>query len=148
MSICLGSESRSALIAKLGQLERDGARLRRELQAIDDDGAFDPAVTSEASRLSAQLIRQHFEALLDNPDVTAGAGVRDMVCGMIDKIVVSPDGEADVQVTITGTAASLMQAAAMLDTFGQTKKPPAPVASGADQSVVAGAGFEPAAFRL
>jgi hypothetical protein len=71
-----------------------------------------------------------------------------MVRGMIDKIVVSPDGETDVQVTISGAAAGLTQAARLLETFTPTKKAPAPDASGADLSLVAGAGFEPAGFRL
>jgi len=71
-----------------------------------------------------------------------------MVRGMIDNIVESPDGEIDVQVTISGAAAGLMQAAGLLETFTPTKKAPAPEASGVDLSLVAGAGFEPAAFRL
>ena len=42
----------------------------------------------------------------------------------IDKIVAAPDRETDVQFTITGTAAGLMQTAGLLDQFKPTKKPP------------------------
>ena len=69
-----------------------GSRLGgTELRAIDDDDALDPAKVGEAVRSAAQFIREHFEALLCDPTLTASAGTREMVRSTIDKIVVVSD---------------------------------------------------------
>ena len=72
-----------------------------------------------------------------------------MIRGMIERITVSRHESGKVQVSVRGAFAGVMQAAGLVERYAlKTKKAPEPGGSRADLSVVAGAGFEPAAFRL
>ncbi len=69
---------------------------------------------------------------------------------MIEKIVVLPQEGHAAQIEIFGRFTSVIAAAGLLKSFEQTSNANTPEAgaSGVLHSVVAGAGFEPAAFRL
>ena len=73
--------------------------------------------------------------------------------GMIERIEIVRHESRAIEVTVQGRFAGVMQAAGLTEQYSlknALKTPTAPEAgaSGADLSVVAGAGFEPAAFRL
>ncbi len=75
--------------------------------------------------------------------------LREIVRGMNEKIIVNPQPGATLSLTIHGKFAGVMQAAGLLDALTpQTQTAPEAVASRAVGLLVAGAGFEPAAFRL
>ncbi len=81
-------------------------------------------------------------------EVNAQARVRNPIA-VIDRITIIRHENGQMQVTVRVRFAGVMQAAGLVERYGlKTKKAPAPEASGASLSVVAGAGFEPAAFRL
>jgi site-specific DNA recombinase len=65
---------------------------------------------------------------------------------MIDRVVLTPKPEGrGLEATLYGALAALLSVVAEIS--GE-KKPPVAGPSGGQLSVVAGAGFEPAAFRL
>ncbi len=77
---------------------------------------------------------------------------------MIQRLRVSRQESGAVEIAVRGEFAGVMQAAApvercLVECYGLPKAPKTQTASepgrpGADLSLVAGAGFEPAAFRL
>ena len=73
---------------------------------------------------------------------------------MIERITVIRHESGATEISVRGAFfAGVMQAAGLVESYGLARafgqeKAPEPGASGADQCLVAGAGFEPAAFRL
>ena len=89
------------------------------------------------------------EELISRPTHPAAPKVRKMVRGMIDKVTIGRHESGAVEVDVHGAFAGVMQAAGLVERYAsRTKKAPEGGTSGAVLSVVAGAGFEPAAFRL
>jgi hypothetical protein len=96
-----------------------------------------------------QAARDQIETLLSRPEQPDALRLREKVRGMIDRITIIRHENGQIQVTVRGRFAGMMQAAGPVERYAlKTKKAPEAGASGADLSVVAGAGFEPAAFRL
>ncbi len=138
-----------ALIAKLGDLEAEEKRLRAELDAIDEQMAPEPAEIAGEVEATIQSVRDQIEMLLSNPVGPNGAAFREVVRSMIERITIARHVNGQVEVTVRGRFAGVMQAAGLVERYAlKHEKAPEAAASGADLSVVAGAGFEPAAFRL
>ena len=75
--------------------------------------------------------------------------LREMVRSMIERITISRHESGAIEVGVRGAFAGVMQAAGLLDRHAlRTTKLSGAFASNGSLSVVAGAGFEPAAFRL
>ena len=89
------------------------------------------------------------EGLLSDASAPNLLAFRNIVRNMIERITVSRHESGAAEISIRGEFAGVMQAAGLVEKYAlKTKTPPAPEAAGAALSVVAGAGFEPAAFRL
>ena len=138
-----------ALLAKLGALEGDATRLRHEMEAIDATIAPEPAAIASDVEFLLQTLRANIEGILGGAENGPDARLRETIRGMIDRIVVTPLDANTSSITVHGKFAGVMCAAGLLERYqpGQQKTPEG-LASGASLSVVAGAGFEPAAFRL
>ena len=68
---------------------------------------------------------------------------------MIERVVVSRHESEQIEVAVRSRFAGVMAAAGLVERHAlRRQEAPAPEASGTHLSVVAGAGFEPAAFRL
>ena len=137
-----------ALIAKLGELEKEAERLRAGVEEIDAAITPEPAEIAGEVEAYIRTVRENIEIFLGDPIGANSAGLRDLIRGMIDKIVVTCRDEESSMIAVHGKFAGVMHAAGLLDHYEAIEKAPAPGASGASLSVVAGAGFEPAAFRL
>ena len=75
--------------------------------------------------------------------------LREMVRGMVERITIGRHDSGAIEVGVRGAFAGVMRAAGLVERHAlKTTKAPDALASGASLSVVAGAGFEPAAFRL
>ena len=135
------------LIAKLATLESEAKRLRAEIEDLDD--AVAPLVLSTVEVESMiENFASNLESLFDATD-RASVALREKLRGMIERIVVTPREGQDPLFTVEGDFVGVMQAAGLLgDWEPKTQTAPEAGASGAVLSVVAGAGFEPAAFRL
>ena len=138
-----------ALIAKLGELEAQEKRLKAEIEAIDDAIAPEPAEIASEVEATIQSVRDQIESLLSNPVGPNSAAFREVVRGMIERITIVRHESGAIEVTVRGQFAGVMQAAGLVERYAlKQRKAPEAGASGASLSVVAGAGFEPAAFRL
>ena len=143
----------AALLGKLSGLETDKAKLESDIAALEDAAAPLPPLSTEkivaAYRL---LIEQHVfrffdPAMASTDDPGAGSQLRDRLRGMIEGIVVTPlADDAGVAVTLRGDFRGILAA---LNTGEPIEsKGPSVATEGPSSSVVAGAGFEPATFRL
>ena len=138
-----------ALIDKLTQLEAETASLRLELEALE--AAEPPApleMTDDVDALIQDAAR-NIERVISGATHPEAPRVREMVRDMIERITISRHESGAIEVAVRGAFAGVMQAAGLVERHAlETKKAPGAFASGASLSVVAGAGFEPAAFRL
>ena len=137
-----------ALIAKLAELEKEAERLRAGVEEIDAAITPEPAEIAGEVETYIRTVRENIETFLSDPIGRNSAGLRDLIRGMIDKIVVTRRDEESSTIAVHGKFAGVMHAAGLLDHYEAIEKAPALGATGASLSVVAGAGFEPPAFRL
>jgi hypothetical protein len=123
--------------------------LRTEIAAIKARIAPEPAEIAGGVELVLQTLRANIEGIIGGAQSGRDAKVRETIRGMIDKIVVTRRDAGMSVIAVHGKFAGVMHAAGLLETYmpGNGKAPEA-LASGAGLSLVAGAGFEPAAFRL
>ena len=123
-----------ALTDRLRVLEAERDDLREQLQALDDAEpvvALHPAAADKYRQIIGEL-RLHLEGIKEGQPRDA---LFEALRGMIDKVVITPTGERKpVDIQVHGTLAELL-----------IQKREAPQLRGA---MVAGAGFEPATFRL
>ena len=123
--------------------------LRLELEALE--AAEPPApleMTDDVDALIQDAAR-NIERVISGATHPEAPRVREMVRGMIERITISRHESGAIEVAVRGAFAGVMQAAGLVERHAlTTKKAPGAFASGASLSVVAGAGFEPAAFRL
>ena len=139
----------AALIAKLGELETEENRLKSELEAVDEAIAPEPAEITAEVEATLQSARNQIESLLSCPAHPDALELRERVRSMIERVVVNRRHNGQIEVTVRGRFAGVMAAAGLVEGYAsKQRKAPAPGASGAHLPVVAGAGFEPAAFRL
>ena len=129
-------QARSALLGRLEKLEAQKAGLDAELAAP-------PAPRTVITEGFASHYRRKIDALIDTlnaPDLRAEAGER--LRAAIGKVVLAPDAESGLSAELHGDLAEIL-------TLGAGQQKPADGDAAAGQiSMVAGAGFEPATFRL
>ena len=166
---------RDALKAERAQRERKAAELARKIAAIlraIEDGLYEPAMKARLAELKDERDRIRADSrafdggaldVLLHPElaeayryrierlqrVLAGpeqGEAREIVRSMIERVVLTPraDGQG-LDATLFGDLGALLSVCAEIS---GDKKPSAPGAAEGQLSVVAGAGFEPAAFRL
>ena len=138
------------LIDKLAALEAEAGRLAAEIEAISQAVAPPPAVSQELAEFAVKTFFDRLEDLLAKPDDPHLAAFRNAVREMIDWISVDPE-DGELSVVIHGRVEGLLFAAWMQDddpAVAAQQKTLEAEASRVMASVVAGAGFEPAAFRL
>ncbi|WP_209882469.1 recombinase family protein [Azospirillum soli] len=127
---------------RLTTLEADKARLLADGE--DADTGLPPILIHP--NLS-ELYRRKVEALEDA--LAAGvesAEAMELVRAMIDRVVLTPSpAGAGLDANLHGELAGIL---AVCEGVAQTHKRPDPCGTGRQVSVVAGAGFEPATFRL
>jgi site-specific DNA recombinase len=145
---------RDDLRGELAQVER---RLRRIVEAIADGM---PARTLKEELLALEARQEQTEAeLAAAPDLAqvyrrkvaalaealAAEAIRDeafeLIRSLLDKIVLVPEGE-ELRLEIHGDLAGILELCRQSKTPGRSR------ASAEQIKVVAGAGFEPATFRL
>ena len=92
------------------------------------------------------------QASLNAPEIRAAAS--DALRALIERVVLTPDADAPdgLRVELYGDLAEILRLGetgqAEIDAAGLTANPPERAFQGVRLSLVAGAGFEPAAFRL
>ena len=88
-------------------------------------------------------------AEVDDPTIV---DLKESVRAMIEKIVVWPQEEAPSRIELQGRFAGVMAATGLLESYEEREpanaNSPVSCEAGELHSLVAGAGFEPAAFRL
>ena len=138
----------SSLLDKLRMLEAQAVKQQAGLDEADLRFVEPPALERRQIEAALRTISDNLSMIFDEIEDPAIAGIRSTVRGMIEKIVVTP-GTEEPKIAVYGRFAGLMQAAGLLESFEPPKAtPPEAFASEGILSVVAGAGFEPAAFRL
>jgi site-specific DNA recombinase len=130
-----------AMKARLAELKGEREKLKSECRAFDP-AAFDVLMHPQLAEGYRRKI-ERLERLFEGSDQDEA---RDIVRSMIERVVLTPRRDrSGLDATLYGALAALMSASAEI---AGIKKPPAAGPSGGQLSVVAGAGFEPAAFRL
>jgi site-specific DNA recombinase len=166
---------RDALQAEWASRERKAAELDRKIASIFraiEDGLYEPAMKARLVELKEERDRLKTESrafdpaaldVLMHPQLAEGYRrrierlerllegseqdeAREIVRSMIERVVLTPrpDGSG-LDATLFGALAALLSVSAEVS---GNKKPSAARPSEGQLSVVAGAGFEPAAFRL
>jgi site-specific DNA recombinase len=166
---------RNAIKAEVASRDRKAAELDRKINAIFraiEDGLYEPAIKARLAELKdereklrsgdrpfdpaaidvllhpqlAEGYRQKIERLERLLEGSDQDEAREIVRSMIDRVVLTPraDGRR-LDATLYGALATLLLVSAEV---AGNKKPSAAGPSEGQLSVVAGAGFEPAAFRL
>jgi site-specific DNA recombinase len=166
---------RNAIKAEVASRHRKAAELDRKINAIFraiEDGLYEPAIKARLAELKdereklrsgdrpfdpaaidvllhpqlAEGYRQKIERLERLLEGSDQDEAREIVRSMIDRVVLTPraDGRR-LDATLYGALATLLLVSAEV---AGNKKPSAAGPSEGQLSVVAGAGFEPAAFRL
>ncbi len=131
-----GSGSR-ALAARLGELESKEDELNARLTQVPVDI---PDLHPNLAGIYRRKVERLAEALRrpDERDEAAEA-----IRALIERITLTPGAKrGEIAATLHGDLGTILEWAA------QTQKTPGACATGVSVSVVAGAGFEPAAFRL
>ena len=138
-----------ALLAKLAQLQAEARGLQADLQALEDAGSPAPLDMTEDVDATIEAAAQQIEHLISRPTHPDAPKLREMVRSMIERITISRHESGAVEVGVRGAFAGVMQAAGLVERHAlETTKVGRDWSPVAAQSVVAGAGFEPAAFRL
>ena len=127
--------------ARLAELKDERDKLK--IDKVDSNGPdLDLLLHPQLAEGYRRRIEQ-LERVLDGPDQTEA---REIVRSMIDEVILTPRADGSgLDATLVGALAALLSVCAEVS---GNKKPPAAGPSGGQLSVVAGAGFEPAAFRL
>jgi hypothetical protein len=108
-----------------------------------------PAEITVDINAQIQAAARQIESLISHPTHPDAPKLREKVRSMIEGITIGRHASGAIEVGVRGTFAGVMQAAGLAERRApKTKTAPDAVASGASLSLVAGAGFEPAAFRL
>jgi site-specific DNA recombinase len=138
-----GAGQASLLLPRLKQRKTEQEALAAKLDALAH-GAEDPFEMPDLPAAYGALVRS-LEDTLRDPEVVQRA--HEALADMIETVVLTPDPEAQDGYTITlrGDCAGILGAYGGLE---KEKLPGAVLRSGSQFSVVAGAGFEPATFRL
>ena len=138
-----------ALITKLKQLEAEEVGLETKLRALETVEPPAPLDITEEVDAMIRAAAQQIEQAISRPVHPDAPKLREMVRGMIERITISRHESGAIEVGVRGAFAGVMRAAGLVERHAlKTTKAPDAFASGASLSVVAGAGFEPAAFRL
>ncbi len=141
-----------ALLDKLALLEKEAARLTTQIAT--EEAVRSPAPPPERHQVEAALetIAANLHLIFDEVDDPTIVDLKESVRAMIEKIVVMPQEGAPARIEIHGRFAGVMAAAGLLEGYEEQVTPDARTPPSCDEgvvlSVVAGAGFEPAAFRL
>ena len=125
--------------ARMEELEQQKTELEHTLQdvPIPPDLHLHPSLSQVYADKVARL-----EEALDDPETRAEA--MEIIRGMIDRIVLTPVEEG-LRAELRGDLAEIVAAC---ETVEGKKELPGNIIPGSQLSVVAGAGFEPATFRL
>ena len=138
-----------ALLTKLKQLQAEALGLESNLQALEDLEPPAPLDMTEDVDAMIHAAAQQIEQAISHPVHPDAPKLRQMVRGMIERITISRHESGAIEIGVRGAFAGVMQAAGLVERHAlKTTKAPDAFASEASLSVVAGAGFEPAAFRL
>ncbi len=138
-----------ALLAKLDQLQAEARELEANLKALDAAGPPAPLDMTEDIDAMIQAAAEEIEHLISRPTHPDAPKLREKVRSMIERITISRHESGAIEVGVRGTFAGVMQAAGLVERHAlDTTMVGRDWARGVDRSVVAGAGFEPAAFRL
>ena len=143
-----GSGGSPAVFPALREAEARQAALEAHLATAE---APAPRLMPNVAELYREKVAMSHKALAEEDAAVA----REQVRALIDEVRIIPS-PADPkamppidEVGVRGAFAGAMQAAGLVERHAlKTTKAPDAVASGASLSLVAGAGFEPAAFRL
>ena len=139
----------AALLARLASLKAEADTMRTELDALD---AAEPRAPAEITKDVDAMIHaaaQRIESLISRPTHPDAPKLREMVRSMIEHITINRHESGAIEVGVQGAFAGVMQAAGLVERHAlETTKVGRDWSRGASRSVVAGAGFEPAAFRL
>ena len=128
---------------------------RSKTASSPNSRAFDEAIAPELAEITAEVeatiqsARDQIESLLSCPTQPDALKLREAVRAMIERVTISRHESGMIEVAVRGRFAGVMAAAGLVERYGlRQQKAPEAGTSGAHLSVVAGAGFEPAAFRL
>ena len=138
-----------ALLARLKQLEAEAGTLKAEIEALDTAAPPAPADLTDDVDALIRAAAHDIENLISHPTHPDAPRLREMVRGMIERITIVRHESGAIEVAVRGAFVGVMQAAGLVERHAlQTAKVGRDWSREASQSVVAGAGFEPAAFRL
>ena len=139
----------SALLARLASLEAETDAMRTELEAFDAAEPPAPAEITEDIDAQIQAAAQQIEHAISHPTHPDAPKVREMVRSMIERITIGRHESGAIEIGVKGAFAGVMHAAGLVERHAlETTKVGRDWSAKPAQSVVAGAGFEPAAFRL
>ena len=135
-----------ALLSKLSALEADKAKLVEDLAAAAAAAVpLPPLHVGMVRMMYAKLVEKHLLEVYALPEAQAA---RESLRRLIDRIVVTPKADdTGADVTLHGAFTGVLEVLGMIGQPVESKSPSAGT-EGLSSSVVAGAGFEPAAFRL
>ncbi|MGP9822610.1 hypothetical protein ACTZWW_21500 [Salinarimonas sp. NSM] len=170
----IAAESRASVDGARAALTGVQRKIDAMLRAIED-GLYQPSMKArlaeleaETARLTEQLRQQPTPAVLVHPNLADLYAKRvaalesrlddaehrdeamELIRSMVETIVVAPNEEGGVALTLHGDLARILTlcATAGEGTTMRTARSPSAHALGLEVSLVAGAGFEPATFRL
>ena len=131
-----------ALKERLSALEAERATLAAEIGALGTE-VPEMLLPANLPELYRRKIAE-LESVLGDGD--EGMAAMEMIRSMVDRVVLSPcPSGAGLEAQLHGDLLAILEACAEAD---PKRRQPASLEAGCQLSVVAGAGFEPAAFRL
>ena len=137
------------MLAKLDQLQAEARVPEADLQALADVGPPAPLDMTEGVDAIIHAAAQKIEHVISRPTHPDAPKLREMVRSMIERITINRHESGAIEVGVQGAFAGVMQAAGLVERHAlRTTKVGKDWSREAPRSVVAGAGFEPAAFRL
>ena len=152
ITLAIADEGHSrALLGRLAELETEAKRLEGKIAELDAEIPEDLDAYTVYIQDKIQEFRETVEKILTDFNEPGIQQFRERVHRMIDRIEISRQDDGKVGVAVHGSFAGILIAAGLaepLELGSGQKNPPNRVGSGFELSVVAGAGFEPAAFRL
>ena len=149
-----------ALVSKLQLLEAEAAGIAAEIEDIEAKTApVAPFDKDRVERALAEVREQIDQSLIDfdDPAFANNDKAKEALRSLIDKIVVGRSDSGMLSIEVHSKFAGVMRSLDLWqdddgepfdDYEAETQKTPGEGSPGASVSVVAGAGFEPAAFRL